>query len=674
MPRKPPRGKKKKAETSAVTADTSQDPTSSAFVGELWQSLQANEVAVLCGAGISRSSGLPVVPELIGAILQRLKATPEESQAILESGLPFEAFVEILHDFSDIEPLLSIFEAGTPGSTHLLLAALAKAGHLRIICTTNFDSLTEQALEHLGLRRELIFEVLYRDEYLGRVRAADDKIRVIKLHGSIDDKAGMAITLKQVASRTLTENRRQVIDTLFGGGTHARVLILGYSCSDVFDLSPHIESISATHRQVILIDHASSGWEVRSLGQREKKNPFRDFPGGQWVLSNTDQFLNRLQQLAGLKVPAAAAPSGGSGWQENVDQWFRVANEKNRSQAGPAILGEIFYKVSDYQKASAHYSRALAGARAAGDRQREGIYLGNVANSEQHLGHFAEATRAFEQALEISREIGDRQREAMWVSNLGGLFVQMRELDRGIEALQQAIVICRERGDVTGECYGLANLGSAFQLSGDYERATAYFEAALELARQLGDKQAETNVRDNLGQILYLFGQYTQALEHHKAAISTAMDLGDRAAVCNLEGQLAKSYSAIQDYERAMQHLDRAITLAQAIGDRYLEGNRLNELGIVHQARKSFDQAAKMHKRALELARGIGHPALEATILGNLGNVCNTEKKYEDAIAFYEQALAMAIQTDDKALQATWLSNIGATRYQLCHYEPALQC
>jgi hypothetical protein len=65
----------------------------------------------------------------------------------------------------------------------------------------------------------------------------------------------MAITLQQVAAKILSAQRMAVIEHIFSEGAHQNVLVLVYSCSDVFDISPQIAAIREYHKKVIYIDH-----------------------------------------------------------------------------------------------------------------------------------------------------------------------------------------------------------------------------------------------------------------------------------------------------------------------------------------------------------------------------------------------------------------------------------
>ncbi len=71
-------------------------PSLEADVNDLVQRIQRREVAVFCGAGISRKSGIPIVQDVLSCLLQRLGASAEEIDLLIRSSLPFEAFMEAL--------------------------------------------------------------------------------------------------------------------------------------------------------------------------------------------------------------------------------------------------------------------------------------------------------------------------------------------------------------------------------------------------------------------------------------------------------------------------------------------------------------------------------------------------------------------------------------------------
>jgi hypothetical protein len=137
--------------------------TFSSFVSALADELKSQTTAILCGAGISRHSGLPVVDQLVPFVLETLDVPEDSRRTIATSGLPFEAFVETVREVCDIDLLLDIFSLGEPNTNHVLLAKLVKQGFLKTLCTTNFDTLIEKAFEAEGLHRGNGYQVFSKE-------------------------------------------------------------------------------------------------------------------------------------------------------------------------------------------------------------------------------------------------------------------------------------------------------------------------------------------------------------------------------------------------------------------------------------------------------------------------------------------------------------------------------
>jgi NAD-dependent SIR2 family protein deacetylase len=113
---------------------------------QITQLFNNRRAAVFCGAGISFHSSIPVVSQIVDAILAELGATNEEKCVLLNSPIPFELFMQTLNEHSDISLLSDMFDGGAPNTSHLFLAQLVRLGRISTVCTTNFDTLLERAL------------------------------------------------------------------------------------------------------------------------------------------------------------------------------------------------------------------------------------------------------------------------------------------------------------------------------------------------------------------------------------------------------------------------------------------------------------------------------------------------------------------------------------------------
>ena len=160
--------------------------------------------AVLLGSGVSRSAGIltgwEITLELVkragiaagagdqkdwhqwyvgqrdqqpnySTLLEELARTPKERQAIIEGFL---------------KPSEDEREQGLkmPTPAHRAVADLVKTGHVRVIITTNFDRLMENALRDVGIEPTIVSSV---DDLAGAEPLTHTQCYILKLHGDFKD-------------------------------------------------------------------------------------------------------------------------------------------------------------------------------------------------------------------------------------------------------------------------------------------------------------------------------------------------------------------------------------------------------------------------------------------------------------------------------------------------------
>ncbi|QMU23450.1 SIR2 family protein [Gordonia rubripertincta] len=186
-------------------------PLSSATMLATSMQAQAGVYAVLLGSGVSTGAGIltgwGVVAELVRRLavadspgdedsLRAAEADPEAwwqarspeplgYSSLLKSLSPTSATRQgLLADF--FEPTPEDRENGVkiPSAAHLALAELVKRGAVRVILTTNFDRLMEQALDTVGVSPQ----VIARPEAVkGMTPLTHAPATLIKLHGDYKD-------------------------------------------------------------------------------------------------------------------------------------------------------------------------------------------------------------------------------------------------------------------------------------------------------------------------------------------------------------------------------------------------------------------------------------------------------------------------------------------------------
>ena len=221
------------------------------FLDHHVREIAKNNAIFFCGAGISVKSGIPSALTIVNDISSSLNIRQKDIDCIYDSSFPFEAFVETVAEGTEIDEILRVFMHGKPNSNHIFLAKLCKLGFVNTICTTNFDTLIESALKFEGLESGVDYDIYYNEDDFPSIDWYDKKIRLIKIHGCIQHKESIATTLRKVSSQILVEQRAEAIKRLFTSNIAPNnVIILGYSCSDIFDICPAIQAIDSHQNNV----------------------------------------------------------------------------------------------------------------------------------------------------------------------------------------------------------------------------------------------------------------------------------------------------------------------------------------------------------------------------------------------------------------------------------------
>jgi hypothetical protein len=166
---------------------------------------QKGVYAVLLGSGVSRSAQIPTGWEVVLDLASRLAAAsgeqcegeaaaawyktkygelPDYSRLLDDLAATPAARQQLLRDY--FEPTEEEAQQGikTPTLAHQAIAELVREGQIRVVLTTNFDRLTERAIEAQGITPTVIATPEAAE---GALPIAHSPCTVIKLHGDYLD-------------------------------------------------------------------------------------------------------------------------------------------------------------------------------------------------------------------------------------------------------------------------------------------------------------------------------------------------------------------------------------------------------------------------------------------------------------------------------------------------------
>lgn len=667
--------------------------------------LRHKGTAVLCGAGISYNSGLPLASTLKEAILRTLTQNEEDVQEIMRSHIPFESFMQTLFDnYDDIpsgadpiaraaialsrlarnasnpfapnhEGLLRLFASDVflPNACHLLLSRLAQDGYFPMLVTTNFDLLIEKACRSVGA----CYRVLYtEDQFLNEALTERSQSLVIKIHGSAHSPDSVRTTLQQVANNTLSAARQRVIEHLFGTGPHSQVFVLGYSFSDVFDLSPAIDAVSSPRKSVIVVQHTARDQRpsLCSLPDESATSELRlhGYPG--FLLQcDTDELVRVLwETVYGDTFPDGNAPVR---WADAAADWFAGLSAASSSFDRNFVMSHLSARASHHARSIHYTERCLAQASEDANRKHLLPLLCNNLSSQYHsMGRLSEAREWTERAhTRIQQTNGNLRQEALCYmgdapshmargDNITALGLYRKALDLA-ESLRDADLLIQCR------C-ALANV---------YIQMSEYHTSVEFAGRAIADTEdnpspsllkARARCHAHLCRAYAGLGQNDKAREHGLKSRELGRQLDDSDEDCASSVTLAKAFAAAGEHDMAIHYYQQALmAVGKNGGSRLFELACHFELGVLRfreiEEKGVFslwsgERCARHFERALEIIRDLGNEGAEAEcryyygcLWYNLGRLTEAQENLARAVdIFRRQCRAEEQNAAERQLQA----------------------
>jgi tetratricopeptide (TPR) repeat protein len=601
---------------------------------------------VLCGAGVSHHSGLPLALPLKQQIYQVIGAASADIALLMKSGQPLELVLETASDFcgfTGIAGIIEMFRAAElqPTRIHKAIASLCQAGFVRCVFTTNFDVLIEQALAALEVTHTVYStESQFNDVPVdGRDQGS---IGVIKLHGCATGRiADMGATLRRVAAGELSGTKSAVLEKLLSSAVPSVVLVLGYSCSDVFDLVPIVRGLNTKSAKVVFVEHFLGG----DTHINDKKQRFDRMFGGfdaDWLRVDTDIFLTDLLQALGIVAPELECLT--FDWRRHIQLW--------QTKAHPAecalILGAVMSYIGAHREALRHNQTALAlverelqrpthdlfsetwravtspdtlihklkegqlitSSELLGPRTRHARCLGAIGVAYKELSDYGAAERYLTEALKVGRGLGD---EGPWLDSLGSVWARIGDHARAREYYERAVAEARSREESNALALRLSNLGNACSDLGDGEQARRFYLEAMGLAERIGHIKAKSIALVNLSVIEFRAGRYDEAGTYNDRALTLAEELGDEAS----KGGCIERRQALRD-----RHDPGEITDIQCrVIATFSSGSPGAALELLRRAMSEHPGNAALH-------------ALCGSILGQLGDKARALEQLNTALLF----------------------------------------
>jgi tetratricopeptide (TPR) repeat protein len=575
-------------------------------------------MCVWCGAGISVPSGLPTANLLLRVLLDTLGVRPSELERLMTSHLPFELILQTVATVVNVRRLIRPFTLGEPSATHNLLAALMVRRLLPTVCTTNFDLLLEKALARLNWQPGRDYDRFTTPSEFPSINWTSARPRLIKLHGSVDEPEHLATTLRTVALRQVRPEQGQLLRKIFATGPHQSVLLLGYSGSDAFDITPQVRAIGHGYKRLIVVDHSRNArLRIRDHRPAPDGDLFAFVRDLTLACGDTMSLVEELwSRLLNHRAPVGPRPAT---WERR----FRVSLSRVSAANRQRILGRLSEYSGDLVAARAHFDTAVK-ARV-GTKMLKGQLLNDLTRISNARGDYPEALSFGAASLAIADELA----------------------------------LANDRAAAIG------NLANTHRHLGDFRQALALHAAEYYAARKAGNRVIEGNSLANRGLVYRNLGDYAKAARYHERALALAIKLGNKHSEARQLGNLLVSYRYLQRYELAAQCGEKALRLARELGDPVIEGIAQGDVANLCRVRGDTAGAYRLHIAALRLARRTGNARELWNQHNNLADVLLELGESHRALWYARRATAIARDRHLIVPEAIALTTLGKVALRL---------
>lgn len=477
--------------------------------------------------------------------------------------------------------VLQALDAEEWNGCHAAIAALAKAGFVAAVVTTNFDRLLERALDAVGVQPRVYRK---REEYESW-HVDEDPLAIIKVHGSVENLDSMVDTLRQRLMGRPEPLERGLIELL----KRHHVLFAGFSGADLAYDEGYLglrAAAEANRGFTCLLrpgDEPTAGMASLKRAWGENARYLKgELPG--WL----DGLLGSLQ-LTVPKVPVVTAPSDRiAALRRHADRWSSSLGH----MLAVAIMAELLESSGRPELAYQLLVKTYNSAGEIRDPEAPGY-----ARYNYQLGR-----RLLEQGnfdCPVDPYYGRKARREGYDPFTANDCFQ-----------------CLHRGMSGNFADGFIAMGLYEALRGYPEHGAERLRSVRKRAQDLGAILPFVDACRTLAIVYEILMKYSDGLEWLDLALKYARRIGDeprRARVC---AELARFLAAKHQFEESHQRLREGTTIAQRLDLRVtrLELWSAETSVLVYEERGA--EAAALIERTVPALREAGfRPLLLRTLI-----------------------------------------------------------
>lgn len=229
------------------------------------------------------------------------------------------------------------------------------------------------------------------------------------------------------------------------------------------------------------------------------------------------------------------------------------------------------------------------------------------------LSDFNRARQEGEHALKLARQAGDRASEAGALVSMGLSSTYAHDFEQALVDSRQAIEIA-QAVDIQPAIAGARfTIGAVYAFTGEFEQARQELDQAVQISKSVGDVVSQSLIINFFGNLKNWEGYYTEALELTSESLALArrnsllfpllLNLFTHGLILTGKG----------DYDAGLGVFQEGFALAEKVGEEFWGLRFLNCMGWVYSECGNLERAIELNQRSAEEA----HARSEAETIAN---------------------------------------------------------
>jgi CHAT domain-containing protein/Tfp pilus assembly protein PilF len=391
--------------------------------------------------------------------------------------------------------------------------------------------------------------------------------------------------------------------------------------------------------------------------------------GAEWVEAGGGEppaALVAAEQVYRTAGPEVALPE----FQRLADE-YRENGDRLSEAAAIRFVGEIHWRLGDFEKAETFLQLALAAATEADDPAQQARVLNAMGLLQWDLGDYEQALAYFRRAGVLAAEVGDIRLQGAVLNNSSLVHDERGEYFISLDTYRQALALYDAADFPRGRADTLGNIGGVHLLLGQYAEALDYYRQALAISEALGSVTSSSQDHGNIALCHLGLGDTALALQHFNRAIALAEQAGAQQDLAYWTRGKANALIRQGRLDQGLEYHRKAVAQYQALGARTDAIEAMYDLGRLHLALGDSASAGQWFDDSLRLAREIGLQRGVTLNLLALGDLQLRRQANEAAAALYAQAMQRAREAGEQMLAAEGLLRLSIANEAQAQYDIA---